>query len=63
MRMRPLLASLVVLFVVIPYVCLALWAGGGSLAARLLREPQARAWLDRASGALLALSAFLLLRP
>jgi threonine/homoserine/homoserine lactone efflux protein len=61
---RPLsLASLVVLFVAIPYVCLALWAGGGSLAAGLLREPRARAWLDRASGALLTLSALLLLRP
>jgi threonine/homoserine/homoserine lactone efflux protein len=61
---RPVsLASLVVLFVVIPYACLALWAGGGSFAAGLLREPQARAWLDRASGALLALSALLLLRP
>lgn len=59
----PSLASLVALFIVIPYGCLALWAGGGSLAARLLRDTRARASLDRASGALLALSALLLLRP
>ncbi len=57
------LVSLVVLFIVIPYACLALWAGGGSLAARLLRDTRARAWLDRASGALLALTSLLLLRP
>ncbi len=57
------LASLVALFIVIPYACLLLWAGGGSLAARLLRDPRARAALDRASGALLALSALVLLRP
>lgn len=62
-RTRPAsLASLVALFIVIPYGCLALWAGGGSLAATLLRDTRARACLDRASGAWLALSALLLLR-
>ena len=55
------LATLIVLFIVIPYGCLALWAGGGSLAASLLRDTRARARFERASGALLALSALLLL--
>jgi threonine/homoserine/homoserine lactone efflux protein len=55
------LATLIALFIVIPYGCLALWAGGGSLAASLLRDAKARARFERASGALLALSALLLL--
>ena len=55
------LATLIVLFIAIPYFSLALWAGGGSLAARVLRDARARACFDRASGAVLALSALLLL--
>ena len=55
------LATLIAWFIVIPYGCLALWAGGGSLAAGLLRDVKARARFERASGALLALSALLLL--
>jgi threonine/homoserine/homoserine lactone efflux protein len=55
------LATLIVLFIVIPYGCLALWAGGGSLAASLLRDTKARARFERATGAMLALSALLLL--
>ncbi|HEY0766907.1 MAG TPA: hypothetical protein VGD47_03025 [Steroidobacteraceae bacterium] len=58
------LATLIVLFIVIPYVCLALWAGSGSLAANMLRDTKARARFDRATGAMLALSALRLLgRP
>jgi threonine/homoserine/homoserine lactone efflux protein len=57
------IASLTALFIVIAYGCLLLWAAGGALAATLLREPRARAWLDRASGALLALSAAVLVLP
>ena len=56
------LASLIALFIVIPYACLGLWAGGGSLAAALLRNGRSRACLERASGALLALSALWLFR-
>ena len=55
------LATLIAWFIVIPYGCLALWAGGGSLAASLLRDAKARARFERSSGALLALSALLLL--
>ena len=55
------LATLVALFIVIPYGCLALWAGGGSLAAGLLHDTRARAHFERATGAMLALSALLLL--
>ena len=55
------LATLVALFIVIPYGCLALWAGGGSLAAGLLHDTRARARFERATGAMLALSALLLL--
>jgi threonine/homoserine/homoserine lactone efflux protein len=55
------LATLVVLFIIIPYGCLALWAGGGSLAAGLLNDTGARVRFERSTGALLALSALLLL--
>ncbi|HLQ07691.1 MAG TPA: LysE family transporter [Steroidobacteraceae bacterium] len=55
------LTTLIVLFVVIPYGCLALWAGGGSLAADLLRDTSARVRFERSTGALLALSGLLLL--
>jgi threonine/homoserine/homoserine lactone efflux protein len=55
------LATLVVLFIVIPYGCLALWAGGGSLAADLLHDTRARVRFERSTGALLALSGLLLL--
>jgi len=55
------LATLIALFIVIPYGCLALWAGGGSLAASLLRDAKARARFERSTGAMLALSALLLL--
>ena len=55
------LATLIVLFILIPYGCLALWAGGGSLAGSLLRDTKARARLERSTGAMLALSGLLLL--
>jgi threonine/homoserine/homoserine lactone efflux protein len=55
------LATLIALFIVIPYGCLALWAGGGSLAAGLLRDSRARVRFERSTGALLALSGLLLL--
>jgi len=55
------LATLIALFIVIPYGCLALWAGGGSLAAGLLRDSTARVRFERSTGALLALSGLLLL--
>jgi len=54
-------ATLVALFIVIPYGCLALWAGGGSLAAGLLHDTRARVRFERLTGALLALSGLLLL--
>ena len=55
------LATLIVLFILVPYGCLALWAGGGSLAGSLLRDTKARARLERSTGAMLALSGLLLL--
>ena len=55
------LAALLLLFMVIPYASLALWAGGGSLAARLLHEPRARARFEFVNGILLAASALLVL--
>jgi threonine/homoserine/homoserine lactone efflux protein len=55
------LATLIALFIVIPYGCLALWAAGGSLAAGLLRDSRARVRFERSTGALLALSGLLLL--
>jgi threonine/homoserine/homoserine lactone efflux protein len=55
------LATLIVLFIVIPYGCLALWAVGGSLAAGLLHDTRVRVRFERSSGALLALSGLLLL--
>lgn len=55
------LATLIVLFILIPYGCLALWAGGGSLAASLLCDTKARLRFERSTGALLALSGLLLL--
>jgi threonine/homoserine/homoserine lactone efflux protein len=55
------LTTLLLLFIVVPYGCLALWAGGGSLAARLLHDGKARARFDRANGILLAASALLIL--
>jgi threonine/homoserine/homoserine lactone efflux protein len=55
------LATLIALFIVIPYGCLALWAGGGSLAAGLLHDTRARVRFERSTGALLALSGLLLL--
>jgi len=55
------LATLTVLFILIPYGCLALWAGGGSLAGGLLRDTKARVRFERSTGAMLALSGLLLL--
>ena len=55
------LATLIVLFILIPYGCLALWAGGGSLAGGLLRDTKARVRFERSTGAMLALSGLLLL--
>jgi threonine/homoserine/homoserine lactone efflux protein len=55
------LTTLIALFIVIPYGCLALWAGGGSLAAGLLHDTRARVRFERSTGALLALSGLLLL--
>src|SRR5438874_2260476 len=58
------LGGVVVLFILIPYGCLALWAGGGSLAASLVHDTRARVRLERSAGAMLALSGLLLLcRP
>jgi len=55
------LATLIVLFILVPYGCLALWAGGGSLAGSLLRDTKARLRFERSTGAILALSGLLLL--
>ncbi len=55
------LATLIVLFILVPYGCLALWAGGGSLAGSLLRDTKARLRFERSTGAMLALSGLLLL--
>jgi threonine/homoserine/homoserine lactone efflux protein len=55
------LAALMPLFIVIPYGCLALWAGGGSLAAALLRDARGRARFERVAGMALLLCALLLL--
>ncbi len=57
------LVTLIVLFILIPYGCLALWAGGGSLAASLLHDTRARVRLERSAGAMLVLSGLLLLCP
>lgn len=54
-------ATLTVLFILIPYGCLALWAGGGSLAGSVLRDTKARLRFERSTGAMLALSGLLLL--
>jgi threonine/homoserine/homoserine lactone efflux protein len=56
----PALAALTLLFVVIPFVCLTLWAAGGALAARVLQHCGGRAWFDRANGLTLVLCALLL---
>jgi threonine/homoserine/homoserine lactone efflux protein len=51
---------LVVLIVLIPAVCLALWAWLGSLMTRQLAHTRAGTWFQRAMGALLVVSALLL---
>jgi threonine/homoserine/homoserine lactone efflux protein len=58
---RVSLATLIALFILIPYGCLALWAWGGTLAASLLCDTKARVRFERSSGAMLALSGLLLL--
>ena len=55
------LAALLLLFIVIPYACLALWAAGGALAGSVLRTAGTRAWLERATAVLLLVSALILL--
>src|SRR5256886_9699729 len=57
------LVTLIVLFILIPYGCLALWSGDGSLAASLLHDTRARVRLERSAGAMLVLSGLLLLCP
>ncbi|WP_426753473.1 LysE family translocator [Myxococcus sp. Y35] len=56
------LAWLAALFVLIPSVCLVLWAALGALLSGALRRARVRAWFDRAMGLLLVASALLLLR-
>jgi len=56
------LARLAALFVLIPFVCLVLWAALGALLSGALRRARVRAWFDRAMGLLLVASALLLLR-
>ena len=51
---------LIALIVLIPTVCLALWAWLGALMTRGLARPRAAAWFERSMGALLVLSALLL---
>lgn len=55
------LAMLAALFLVVPSLCLALWAWAGVALARRLERPAFRARIDRVMGAVLALSAVLLL--
>ena len=57
----PSLGALTLLFAVIPFGCLVLWAAGGALAAQVLRQPRARARFERAMGLTLVLCALLLL--
>lgn len=52
---------LAALFVILPTLCLALWAGAGVAIAQALRHPTMRRWFDRAMGVLLIASAGLLL--
>ena len=51
---------LVTLIVLIPTVCLALWAWLGTLMAKGLAQPRAAHWFERLMGALLVVSACLL---
>ena len=51
---------LVALIVLIPAVCLALWAWLGVLMTRRLTRPRASIWFQRSMGVLLVVSAFLL---
>jgi threonine/homoserine/homoserine lactone efflux protein len=51
---------LVTLIVLIPTVCLALWAWLGTLMAKGLAQPRAARWVERSMGALLVVSACLL---
>lgn len=51
---------LIALIVLIPTVCLALWAWLGALMTRGLARPRAALWFERSMGALLVLSALLL---
>jgi len=57
----PSLGALTLLFVVIPFGCLVLWAAGGALAARVLQQTRARVWFERTTGLALLLCALLLL--
>jgi threonine/homoserine/homoserine lactone efflux protein len=56
----PPFGALTLLFVVIPFACLTLWAAGGALAARVLQQCRTRAWFDRSSGLTLLVCAVLL---
>jgi threonine/homoserine/homoserine lactone efflux protein len=56
------LGRLAVLFVLIPFMCLMLWAALGALLAGALRRARVRAWFDRGMGLLLVASALLMLR-
>jgi threonine/homoserine/homoserine lactone efflux protein len=56
----PALGALTLLFALIPFLCLTLWAAGGALAARVLQHCRGRAWFDRATGLTLLLCALLL---
>jgi homoserine/homoserine lactone efflux protein len=51
---------LIALIVLIPTVCLALWAWLGTLMTRGMARPRAALWFERSMGALLVLSALLL---
>jgi homoserine/homoserine lactone efflux protein len=51
---------LIALIVLIPAVCLALWAWLGALMTRGMARPRAALWFERSMGALLVLSALLL---
>ncbi|MGY0798555.1 LysE family translocator [Lysobacter sp. A286] len=51
---------LAALFTVIPALCLTLWCALGALMATCLHRPLVRNWLDRVMGALLFVSALLL---
>jgi threonine/homoserine/homoserine lactone efflux protein len=55
------LLRLAPVFVVLPLVCLLLWASLGVAIQHALREATARAWFDRILGAVLVASAVLLL--